>query len=204
MTQIPKNLNDLSSRLRKGSDNWIERFSDVRDYLDMCDADSVDIEIFKSLLTDDDELIRSESADFAVVSGGISSDFLVDILKTESSELVYPMLWIALAIEDADAAKPILVQKDHSNLSLYARCFYDGAAYLAFDNPFYLYDLCAIACSPDSPASYSAIDVLYIVARDREALLAEVLDDLRKMKAENADKASAVFGIEVSREPTAR
>jgi hypothetical protein len=197
-------LNSLTSRLSQKYDDPISRFVDVRSYLDGCDDKSVDSELLESFFNDDQDTVRAEAADFAIISGGISPESLLNILDNEKSDLVYPRLWLALARTSPELAKTFLSNKNITELNLFERCFFDGAEYLALNDAFYLYDLCAIVCSKDIAASHSAIDVIYIVAGHRKGLLAEVLSDLRSTDAENTDKAAAVFGIEALREPKAR
>lgn len=186
-------MNDPLSRIIGDSDDPIERFSGIRCYLDERDASNVDSSILKMLLTDDSDLIRAEAADFVIISGGLSSKFLFDLTRKEESELVYPRLWLASARTDPSRARRLIRNLKARNLSNFERCYFDGASYLSFGDAFYLYDLCAIACSRDISASYTAIDVIKIVAGQRVNILKELLADLRRMNAENADKASEVF-----------
>jgi hypothetical protein len=170
----------------------LDRFFEVRSYLDKCDAASIDRDRLKSYLLDDSDIIRSEVCDFLIVFGGLEYAEIETALTDERSELVFPRLWVALALADPEASKQYL-DRIATPESGYKRAYFDTAKYIALRSPYYLYDLCAIACSSDLPASHSAIDLLRLVAGNRLQLLEELTQDLENAGADNAKKAQEML-----------
>lgn len=180
------------SRLRATHDE-VERFCIARNYLDAKNDSSADVEILKELLEDISEIVRSEVADYLIINGGVSADIIASKIKNENSGIVYPKLWVALAFEDKNVLKDTLPSVDIENYSSFDRTYLDAAMFISTKRPFFLYDLCAIACSDDSPASHTAIDLLALVAADRHNLLESLVSDLVHDNADNANKAKQVL-----------
>lgn len=183
---------DLASRLSAESDPT-ERFFVARKYLDGCDKSSVNRSVLKRLVNDTDELIRSEAVDFLITSGGLEVNCIRVRLDVEPSDLVRPRLWLAFALADPHESETILKDQLNKQDSPYSRAYHDAAMYVASRNPYFLYSLCAIACSDDLSASHSAIDLLQIVASDRLTLLKELVTDLTRRHSDNAEKAIAML-----------
>lgn len=188
----PEELSSLLLRL-ESERSPLQRFCIAREYLDACDSQSVDKSTLKRLLADEDDLLRAETADFLIVSGGLSGEDIKCQLNREASEVVLPRLWLALALADPTEARHTLNGIELEGRSLYERAYLNAALYVALGSPLFLYDLCAIACSVDIPASHSAIDLLRIVAPDRPILLRELVEDLRRQKSDNAEKARVLL-----------
>ncbi len=183
---------EILSRLRAVHDE-IERFDIARDYLDNKTNDAANVDILTELLGDRSDLIRSEVADYVIIKGGISADIISRQIKCEKSGIVYPKLWVALAFEDKGALKDLIELEYIRDNSPFEKAYLDAAMFVSTKRPFFLYDLCALACSDDPPASHTAIDLLALVAADRPALLENLVSDLTRDNADNADKAKQVL-----------
>ncbi|HEX6374086.1 MAG TPA: hypothetical protein VFZ91_00020 [Allosphingosinicella sp.] len=182
----------LSAEIRAEPDA-LKRFFLAREYLDASDYQSINKSILLQLLSDADELIRAEVADFLIVSGGLELAEIERHLGSEQSDIVLPRLWLALALADPVGAQIILRETPFDIISPYRRAYHDAAMYVSFGLPRFLYNLCAVACSDDLPASHSAIDLLRVVASDRVTLLRELVADLRRHNADNAEKAETML-----------
>jgi hypothetical protein len=175
-----------------GDPKALDRFFKVQSYLDKCDRESIDRKRLKRYLADDFDVIRSEVGDFLIVFGGLEYAEIEIALAAERSELVFPRLWVALALADPEASKQYF-ERLAKPKSEYQRAYFDTAKYIALRSPYYLYDLCAIACSSDLAASHSAIDLLRLVAGNRLQLLEELTQDLENAEADNAKKAQKML-----------
>jgi hypothetical protein len=174
------------------SPKTLDRFFKVRAYLDKNDRGSVNRKRLKRYLADDFDAIRSEVSDFLIVFGGLEYTEIETALTNERSELVFPRLWVSLALADPEVSRQYL-DRLATPKSRYLRAYFDTAKYIAFRSPYYLYDLCTIACSSDLAASHSAIDLLRLVAGNRLQLLEELTQDLESAGADNAKKAQEML-----------
>jgi|GEM_PF-5692079 len=171
----------------------VKRFFAARDYLDSCDNKSVDLSLLRDLVADEDDLIRAEAADFLIVTGGLTAEEIKSRLDEETSAVVRPRLWLALALADPEGSQVSLKTIPIVQFHVYERAYFDAAMFVAFQSPSFLYDLCAVACSDDPAASHTAIDLLRIVGSDRPVLLRELVSDLRRQNSDNVEKASAML-----------
>lgn len=177
-------------------DDEMSRYFLVQEYLDSTNLNDLSIESIQIISSDKSDIIRAELADFIIVNKPDIGPLVETWAVREDSRIVYPKLWVGLAFLDKSALERILVDIDYDMIDDFEKCYFDAARYVISYSGLNLFRLCALAFSSNVPASYTSIDLLAIIAGDREALHRELVHDLEKQGADNLAKARSVFEIE--------